>query len=78
METTFTLYGPRAVLAGLAAVILDDAAVESYELHRDAGDAGYAFITLDDGDGDLALDTYEAIETAPGITYEIAHEQAAA
>lgn len=75
METIFTLYGERAVLTLLTAIILDDEAVQSYEIHKDCGSAGYAFITLDASD-DLALDTYEAIEDAAGVTYEIAQEAA--
>ncbi len=62
------LYGPRKTLAYLASTILDDANVESYEVHRDVENAGYAYITCND---DLTIATYEEIESAPGVTYEV-------
>jgi hypothetical protein len=76
MITTFTLYGPRKTLAYIAGPILDDENVESYEIHRDVDGLGYAFITLDDDREDLALETYEVIESAPGVRHEKEEEAA--
>lgn len=76
METTFTLYGPRKTLAYLASYILDDENVESYEIHRDVDGEGYAYITLNDNCEDLTLETYEVIESAPGVRYEKEEEAA--
>jgi hypothetical protein len=72
-QTVIALYGPRKALAYLASVILDDENVEEYVIHKDVDGDGYAYITATD---DLAIDTYEAIENAPGVHYEIEEEAA--